>query len=258
MPKPSRFQDIDLAPAALHLLENALAPATRKNYDSACSSYETHSRRYGYVAYPASVKSITHWLASLTTTVKPETANGYLEALRSTHIEKGFPTNIFDDPLIKMCIRGAKRVYGEGDKRLRLPLTAPILLKVIVEARDDFDAVNIKAALCVAFAGFLRSGEFTWDTPNSALLRRHVVFNKDSVTLTLPSSKLTPSEAVSRFNLLHRHPHFVLSPHSAIFIPGADPTKPNLCSLAPSVLSTGNISSTKSESYSSERALQQL
>ena len=44
----------------------------------------------------------------------------------------------------------------------------------------------------MAFAGFLRSGEFTWDTPNSALLRRHVVFNKDSVTLTLPSSKTDP------------------------------------------------------------------
>jgi len=70
---------------------------------------------------------------------------------------------------------------------------APILHKVINEARDDFDGINIKAALCVTFASFLRSGEFTWDTPNTALLRRHVIFNRDnSVTVTLPSSKTDP------------------------------------------------------------------
>jgi len=113
--------------------------------------------------------------------------------LRSAHIERSLDTSVFDAPVIKRVIRGAKRVYGEGVKKLRLPLTAPILHKVINEARDDFDSVNIKAALCVAFAGFLRSGEFTWDTPNTALLRRHATFNRDgSVTVTLPSSKTDP------------------------------------------------------------------
>jgi len=48
--------------------------------------------------------------------------------------------------------------------------------------------------MCIAFAGFLRTGEFTyekWDTGNHIVMvsRRAIQFGKDSVTLTLPKSK---------------------------------------------------------------------
>jgi hypothetical protein len=84
---------------------------------------------------------------------------------------------------------------GNDKKRLRLPITAPILHRIIDKIRNpDHDSINLKAALCVAFAGFLRSGEFTWDTTSGVYLaRHHVVFNSNnSVTLTLPSSKTDP------------------------------------------------------------------
>src|SRR5579859_1938078 len=69
--------------------------------------------------------------------------------------------------------------------------------------------------------------------------------------------KPTPSDVVSPSSSLPRHPHFVLSPHSAVFIPGSHSTKPNPYSLAPSAPSIGNTSSTKSKGYSSEQASQQ-
>lgn len=132
--------------------------------------------------------------------VKPDTAKNYLKALRSYHIEKGYNITVFSDPRIDLLIRGGKRFYGEGDKKLRLPLTHDILLRVIRETRDDFNGINVRSALCVAFAAFLRSGEFTWDTwdpttsPRFALARKHVTFNADgSVTLLLPASKTDPS-----------------------------------------------------------------
>ena len=52
--------------------------------------------------------------------------------------------------------------------------------------------------LCVAFATFLQSGEFTWNTWTAQhhqfhLARMHIQFNSNhSVTLTLPSSKMDP------------------------------------------------------------------
>jgi hypothetical protein len=55
---------------------------------------------------------------------KPATAKGYIKALRSTHVERGLDTSVFNDPRTKLVLRGGKRVYGEGEKRLRLPLTA--------------------------------------------------------------------------------------------------------------------------------------
>jgi integrase len=122
---------------------------------------------------------------------KPATAKSYLSALRSTHIQLGYDTSAFDDLRIDLVLRGGKRLYGEGTKRLRLPLTAPILCQIINQIGDDHDGVNLKAALCVAFTGFLRSGEFTWDKPDdlSCLARRHVSMERNSVTITLPSSK---------------------------------------------------------------------
>ena len=60
------------------------------------------------------------------------------------------------------------------------------------------DGLNLKAAICVAFAGFLRSGEFTWDTLDSSssqfqVARKHITFNMNgSITLMLPASKTDP------------------------------------------------------------------
>jgi hypothetical protein len=131
--------------------------------------------------------------------VKPAAAKGYIKALRSTHIKQGLDTTVFNDPRIELVLRGGKRIYGEGEKRLRLPITALILRQIINEIRQvNFDSVNLKTALCVAFAAFLRFGEFTWDSWNPAssqyhLSRRYVSFNYDnSITLILPASKTDP------------------------------------------------------------------
>ena len=132
-------------------------------------------------------------------TAKPATAKSYVTAIRSFHIENGFPITIFSHPRIELVIRGGKRVYGEGVKKLRLPLTSSVLLRIVNEVRVDEEGINVKAALCVAFAAFLRSGEFTWDSPwienshESNLSRKHVGFNSNnSITLTLPVSKMDP------------------------------------------------------------------
>ena len=91
-------------------------------------------------------------------------------------------------------------MYREGAKRIRLPLTASILLRILPQLRATEQDINIKAALCVAFAAFLRCGEFTWDNWSnthhlSFLARQHVKFNADnSVTPTLPSSKMDPNQ----------------------------------------------------------------
>jgi len=87
--------------------------------------------------------------------VKPATAKAYISALRSSHIQSNYTTSAFDDPRIDLVIRGGKRIHGEGERRIRLPLTADILERIVREVNNDGNGLNIKAALCVAFAGFL-------------------------------------------------------------------------------------------------------
>jgi integrase len=130
--------------------------------------------------------------------VRPATAKAYISALRSLHLRNNHDTSAFDDPRVSLILEGGKKVFGEGTRRIRLPLTSDILARIIPRVSNDKDGLNLKAALCVAFAGFLRSGEFTWETwgPSSSrshLARKHVKFNKNgSITLTLPTSKTDP------------------------------------------------------------------
>jgi hypothetical protein len=144
------------------------------------------------------VITITDWIASIVSSVKPVTAKGYVNALRSTHIENGWSDASFSDPRIDLVIRGAKRVYGEGKRLLRLPLTEDILLRLLPLVPSDHDGLNLRAAICVGFAGFLRSGEFTWDlwdpetSPRRLLAHQHILLHVDSAVITLPSSKTDP------------------------------------------------------------------
>jgi len=153
-------------------------------------------------------------------TVKPTTAKSYLGALRSFHLESGLPATALIDPRIDLIIRGGKRVYGEGVKASRYPITSNILLRMVNETRNDEEGINVKAALCVAFAAFLRCGELTWNTwspesHHSLLSRDHVVFHPTSVTLTLPSSK-TDQYCVGIKIYLASSPHSPLCPVMAL------------------------------------------
>jgi hypothetical protein len=92
---------------------------------------------------------------------------------------------------------------------------------MVGEIADDEDGINLKAALCVGFAAFLRSGEFTWNTwsPESYhlhLSHKHIVFQPDgSVTLTLPAWKTDQSHTGTEI-FLERSPRSQICPVSAL------------------------------------------
>ena len=96
-----------------------------------------------------------------------------------------------------LVIRGGRRAYGDKEKRLRLPLTEDILHQILPQVPNDHNGINLRAAICVAFAGFLRSGEFTWEVWNATshhrqLSRGHIQLKATSMSLKLPSSKTDP------------------------------------------------------------------
>ena len=185
--------------AASFLVRSNLSESTRNGYEDAVKNYEFFARSNGHPPpFPATVRSITAWLAHLVRSVKVDTANHYLTGVRNYHLENGLPP--IDDPIIRKVIKGAKKVYDQGPKRERLPLTQDLIVKVSDEIRKNlypFDNVNIHAALCLGFTAFLRAEEFTWEewnptvSPRRCLSRKHVWFDtvNGSVTLHLPSSK---------------------------------------------------------------------
>ena len=134
---------------------------------------------------------------------KPETLKQYVSALRSKHVDSGYSTKAFEDERLSRLYKGVPRTHGIKPSRERNEITKEKLLAMLkrldVSRHDD---ANLYAAFCVAFAGFLRPGEFTWDkwdpitSPNEHATRQSIQFTPQGVLFLLPRSK-TSIEPVS-------------------------------------------------------------
>ena len=91
----------------------------------------------------------------------------YLWAVRSLHIEYGFPDPLLNCPRLQRVVRGIKRVQGSASSA-RLPI-ANLIMLVIFNALDLTlpDHCMFWAACTLAYFGFLRASEFTVPSANS-------------------------------------------------------------------------------------------
>ena len=71
---------------------------------------------------------------------------------------------VYSHPILQKIIAGLQKLYGEGDTRECWPITRNILLQLISRFdQTTLEGANLYSAFCLAFAGFLRMGEFTYN-----------------------------------------------------------------------------------------------
>lgn len=179
-----------------------LAPKIRDAYDTAKNSYIKYCTDMGYqLMFPASLPAIVSWIGSLgDRRLKPKTIKAYLTGLRSFYVDIGYRDDVFDNPVIKRVINGIRRLRGEGDTMERRPITRDVLIHILSTlSQNTLAGATLHAAYCLAFAGFLRIGEFTWDQGDRGpdfdtffATRRSVRLYDDYLEFTLPSSKTDP------------------------------------------------------------------
>lgn len=107
----------------------------------------------------------------------------------------------FHLPDLERMIAGVRRLRGEAGTQERRPITEDLLLQMLPHlGQRTREGATLYAAFCLAFAAFLRKGEFTYiskdrdaaDFNQWFLTRRSVRLFEDHLELTLPASKTDP------------------------------------------------------------------
>lgn len=159
-----------LSLSAKTLLWYGLNPKTRKGYNAAVTSYALFCATHNIPSpWPASkialIEWVTGWIFGSNMPkqgqIKPNTAQGYLSALRSYHIDHGFSIHSFSSLRVDRILNGGRYLFPHLKKE-RLPITKDILEKITSIFPVSIQDLNIDTAFKVAWAGFLRMDEFTY------------------------------------------------------------------------------------------------
>ena len=149
-----------------HFLVQGLAPSTRKSYASGQRKFYDFCLHAGRLHQngspcPAEEWTLCLFVSFLADSVQHSSIKVYLSAVRSLHIEQGFPDPLINCLRLQRVLRGIKRSQGSPAAQ-RLPVTDRILF-VIHQALDlsSFDHCMFWAACTLGYFGFLRSAEFT-------------------------------------------------------------------------------------------------
>ncbi|KAJ3534181.1 hypothetical protein NMY22_g7033 [Coprinellus aureogranulatus] len=186
---------------------HGLASSTRKTYSTGQRRFIKYVQLHNLYnpdgsILPASQHAVMCWVASMGVEVQPKTIKAYLTAVRSLHVDADLPFTACESPIVGRLIRGIKIYHGERNRKPVQPITLPVLTALLGQLKPGVTPghTSIYAACCVAYGGFLRSGEFTSGKNKSASLglkRQHVQFlpsfeKPTHLILTLPASKTDP------------------------------------------------------------------
>ena len=116
-------------------------------------------------AFPASSQTLCDWVAHLDNRrPKSKTLKSYVTGVRSVHVDMGYEDlAAFHSPQLERVIAGLRRMRGEARSLERRPITKDLLLQMLsyfsLRIREG---VTLYAVFYLAFAVFLRVGEFTY------------------------------------------------------------------------------------------------
>ncbi|XP_073246070.1 uncharacterized protein [Porites lutea] len=165
------FPDESLTMQAAHYIFQSIASSTRRTYSSGerhfirfCLFHKLISPQTPFL--PTSESTLIHFVTHLSNTVSYGTIKVYLAAVKNLHVEFGCPLDFSSMPFLYKTLRGIKSSLGIA-KRARFPITISILRQIYAKLKPfqslDTDSSMLWAAFTLAFFGFLRSSEFTYN-----------------------------------------------------------------------------------------------
>ena len=186
--------DIATIQAAVHhYFENGLAPATQRCYRAGQQSYAQFCTQANVTQIPTSESTLSLFIAHLARTgLAHSTIKVYLSSIGNLHLSCNHHHEYRRSltPRLEQILRGIKREQAcTRPARVRLPVTVDIMhsiYSILSKTPNQYQAIMLWAACCIAFFGFLRVGEMTVPTQTA--------FN-DSVHLSLQDIALDSRSA---------------------------------------------------------------
>ena len=177
--------------------QHALPPATRQLYVTGQRHFHNFCRLHVRPLGPADDAFLAEFVAYLADVAKitPTSIKTYLSAVRSLHIDRGWPDPLQLAPLTQRVLAGVKRVHGLHPRRQRLPVSRLTLVRLIEHLRTapwllPTDKLMLTAACTLAFHGFLRCSELTTGLARSSA--RIIAAPLRHIELRVPASKTDP------------------------------------------------------------------
>ncbi|CDW96714.1 hypothetical protein [Sporisorium scitamineum] len=199
---PKSFLDaVGVSRTAATFIWRGLAESSRRRSSGVPGRYRSFVvRHFGPAAtpFPASDLYLTEWVCDMAASRPYHSLKHELDALRSWHIDLGYPVDGFAQGRLERAVRGIKRTFGLRPAVSKLPITLPLLRAVLQQlpltgSLGGWDRQVLSAAYAVSFACFLRCGEVTWDQSSpTSLLVESVTWTADYAILLLPASKTDP------------------------------------------------------------------
>lgn len=159
--------------------------------------FQSFCKQHGVAPIPASRHVVALFATYLSNSLSWKTIQVYLSAITYQHHLNGFQSPITDNPTLQLVLRGIKRQQSRIHPRCRKPISIQVLSRLMGKLWYDttlctHDRLMLRAAMSLAFFGFLRVGEFTSSTlhsPTRFLARRDISLSKDQMKVFLRFSK---------------------------------------------------------------------
>ena len=190
----SQSLDTDL----VSLIHRALAGSTTSTYKVGIQRYLTFCRALDLVPVPSTKRQVALFATHLSTSLRLPTIRVYLAAVSFLHHVGGHRSPVSGNTILKLVLRGIQRKQTQSQcKTPRLPITPQILADLLKHLGCDStipsqDRLMLKAAMTLAFFGFLRISELTvpaYHTSRQFLARRDIQFLGHQLKVFLTHSK---------------------------------------------------------------------
>lgn len=116
--------------------------------------------------FPATRNSLASWVLMLgNRRLQIKTIKGYITGVRSAYVDMGYEgLDMFYSPQLERIVAGIRRLRGEVNTKERNPITKDVLLRLLPQFdRTTLHGATIQVSFCLAFAAFLRIGEFIYN-----------------------------------------------------------------------------------------------